>query len=64
METIRDLHGVWRAQAGSFGIGPSTVAADQFRWGMIAQPLGDGVGLAIGQNIHHAAELQITRIRP
>src|SRR2546426_2284113 len=27
METICDLHGVRRAQAGSFGIGPSTIAA-------------------------------------
>jgi len=27
METICDLHRVWRAQAGSFGIGPRPIAA-------------------------------------
>ena len=42
METVRDLHCVWRALASSFGVRPRTVAADHIRWGMIAQPLGDG----------------------
>jgi len=47
METIRNLHGLWRTLAGSFGVGPGTITADHFWWGMLTQPLGDGVGLAV-----------------
>jgi len=36
METVCDLHCVWRTQTSSFGVGTCTVAADHFRRGVIA----------------------------
>jgi hypothetical protein len=57
METVRDLHCVWRALTSSFGVGTCAVAADHFRWGVIAQPLGDRVGLAVGQKIYYTTPL-------
>jgi hypothetical protein len=57
METVRDLHGVGCALTSRFGASTCTVAADHSRRGMIAQPLGDGVGLAIRQKIHDTTPL-------
>src|ERR1039457_4124653 len=45
METVGDLHRIGRALAGSFGVSTRSVTTDHFRWGVVAQPLGNGVGL-------------------
>jgi hypothetical protein len=63
METICYLYGFWRTQAGSFGVGPGTITADHFWWSVLAQPFGNGVGLAVGQKVYHAVPLQITKRR-
>lgn len=55
METVGDLHRIGRALAGSFGVSTRSVTTDHFRWGVVAQPLGNGVGLAIGQKILQAS---------
>lgn len=49
VESIGDLHGPWRTFTDRFGVGSGTITADHFGWSMITQPLGDGVGLAVGQ---------------
>jgi hypothetical protein len=61
METVGDLHRIGCALASSFGVSTRSVTTDHFRWGVVVQPLGNGVGLAIGQKIHYSTPLQIAK---
>ena len=59
METVGDLHGFRRAETSSFGIAAGAVTGDDLYAGMISQPGGNGLGVAIGQQVDGPVPLQI-----
>ncbi|MDR6773333.1 hypothetical protein J2Y49_004085 [Azospirillum sp. BE72] len=55
MPAVRDLNGGRYAPADAVGIGARTIAGNDLDAGMSLQPCGDGVGLAVGQQVDRAA---------
>ena len=64
VETVRDLNGVGSSLAGSLRVGTAAVAGDDLDAGMLPQPLGQGLGPAVGEQVDDAAALEVHQDRP
>ena len=51
VKAVRDLDGIRCALAGALGVGAGPVPADDLYAGVVAQPLGEGFGLAVFQHV-------------
>src|SRR5262245_49144510 len=63
MEPVGDLHRLWRTLMSTFGICPGPITANDFYSRMLAQPLRQRLGSAIGQQIYRAVCFQINDYR-
>ena len=59
MPAISHLHRARRPLPGGLGVGTSAVSADHLDPGVIAQPVGQRRGLAVGQQIDRAAGVDV-----
>ena len=59
MPAVRDLHRVRRPVARALGVGARAVAADHLHAGMPAQPLGEGAGLPVREEIHRTVAVHV-----
>ena len=59
VEAVRHLHRPGSAAAGALGIGAGAVTGDDLHTGVGAQPGGERAGLAVGQQRHRAAALEV-----
>jgi hypothetical protein len=64
VKAIEDLHRLGCAVPNPLGIEATPVATDDLDTGMRLQPLRDGRGRAIGEQIHYLMALEITHNRP
>src|SRR4051812_18363329 len=63
MPPIGDLDGLWRSLAGSVAIGAGAIAHDDLDGRMVLQPGGQGLGLAVGQQVDDPITLQVAQDR-
>ena len=59
MPAVRDLHRRWGPLPHAIGISPGPVASDDLHAGMLTQPRGQGLGLAVGQQVDNRVALQV-----
>ena len=59
MPAINNLLCLGRCSNGRLGVGRPAVSADEFDARMIVEPLLNGFGIAVGQEINHVAALKI-----
>jgi hypothetical protein len=58
METVGHLHGLGGAAGGAFGILSASVAAEDLNTRMVCEPLGQGSGRALGEQVHDLVAVQ------
>ena len=59
VEAVGDLHRLGRAAPGAVGVGAGAVARHDLDPGVLAQPAGEGLRLAVGQQRHRPPPLQV-----
>ena len=59
VEAVGDLHRPGRAAPDAVGVGAGAVARHDRDPGVLAQPAGEGLGLAVGQQRHRPPPLQV-----
>ena len=59
VETVGDLRRLGRAAPGAVGVGAGAVARHDRDPGVVPQPAGEGLGLAVGQQRHRPPPLQV-----
>jgi hypothetical protein len=67
MKAIGDLHRLGRPLAGTLGVRPAPVTADDLHFWMLVQPRRQDLRRAIGQQVDHLLRLQVHQdgsIRP
>lgn len=63
MPAIRDLDGIRGALARTVGIGAGPIARDHLYTGVLAQPGGQSLGLAVWQEVNDGVALQVDQRR-
>ena len=63
MPPVGDLDGLRRPLAGSIGVGAGPIADDDLDRRMVLEPRGQGLALAVGQQLDPAPALEITEDR-
>ncbi len=51
---VGDLHGLGCASMGAVGVGTGAISAHDLDAGVLAQPVGEGVGLPVSQQLHRS----------